>query len=130
MTTKRTRTPLKATQRGEDLTDLLESSDLNLPKAAPEPQKAVPAAEPAQEAPVPRQAAEKPHKAPAAPTKRRGKDLYKGSTKLDAYAAPEVVEAIKWLAAEDDRSIGFIVRKYLDINGLLADARAAGFEEE
>ncbi|WP_445362035.1 hypothetical protein ACJJIQ_00200 (plasmid) [Microbulbifer sp. ANSA003] len=128
--TKRTRTPLKATQRGEDLSDLLESSDLSLPSAGEQPQEAAPAAEPVQAAPAPTPAAEQPAKAPAAPKKRRGKDPYKGSAKLDAYTTQEVVDAIKWLAAEDDRSIGFVVRKYLDIDGLLADAREAGFQEE
>ncbi|WP_444905304.1 hypothetical protein ACJJIU_22310 (plasmid) [Microbulbifer sp. CnH-101-E] len=129
--TKRTRTPLKATKREDDLSELLESSDLSLPSAGEQPQEVAPVAEQAAQAEEPKPEPQKPAKAPAAPKKKpRGIDPYKGSTKLDAYAAPQVVEAIKWLAAEDGRSQGFIVRKYLDIEGLLADARAAGFEEE
>ena len=66
--------------------------------------------------------------APPPAAKPAGGDPYKGGAKLDAYTTPQVVAAIKHLAASDDRSQGYIVRKYLDINGLLADAAAAGFD--
>ncbi|WP_444919333.1 hypothetical protein ACJJID_00065 (plasmid) [Microbulbifer sp. CnH-101-G] len=128
--TKRTRPSLKPAG-GEGLTDLLKSSGLGQLQDNEQPQEAAPAAEQAAPAEEPKPEPQKPAKAPAAPKKKpRGIDPYKGSTKLDAYAAKELVDAVKWLCAEEERSIGFIVRRYLDIEGLLADARAAGFEEE
>ncbi len=125
MSNKRVRTPLKTTMRGEDISDLLESSDLNLPKATQEPLTT----ESTLEVIKTKQTTGGPAKTLVTNKKPRGIDPYKGSTKLDAYAAQKVVEAIKWLAAEDGRSQGFIVRKYLDIEGLFRDACAGGFEE-
>ncbi|WP_444891791.1 hypothetical protein ACJJIE_00060 (plasmid) [Microbulbifer sp. TRSA001] len=128
--TKRTRPSLKPAG-GEGLNDLLKSSGLgklDKEEKAPEPTQE---AAPVQEAPALAPAPEKPAKAAAAaPKKRRGIDPHKGSTKLDAYASKELVDAVKWLCAEEERSIGFIVRKYLDTDRLLADAREAGFQEE
>lgn len=128
MAAKKTRTPLK---RGGD-NSLAELVDLGLPEAQPEAPQ--PTAAPEVE-PVPSLAEEKPAKPAPAPARKKtpskkpkGSDPYKGKAKIDAYATPEVVAAIKYLAADDDRSQGYIVRKYLDIDAMLADAKAAGFE--
>ena len=131
-TAKKTRAPIK---RSGDNT-LADLAGLQLPTAAPEPAEE-PTPAPAEKVePVPALAEQRPEKpAPAVarkpsakPKKPKGSDPYKGKAKIDAYATPEVVAAIKYLAADDDRSQGYIVRKYLDIDAMLADAKAAGFE--
>ena len=129
MAAKKTRAPIK---RSGDNT-LAELTGLNLPSAAaPQPAaEPTPAVEPvpALAEPRPQQPAQTPARATAPRAKKpAGGDPYKGKAKINAYATAEVVAAIEYLAAADDRSQGYIVRKYLDIDGMLADARAAGFD--